>query len=48
MKTTTSVGINTRLTKAQKDLFGFAAMLGGYRNLTEFVIQSAQLNAMRL
>jgi len=44
MKTGTA-RFDTRLSKAQKDLFEYAANLGGYRTLTEFVITSAQHKA---
>lgn len=33
---------DTRLPKAQKEFFEYAANLGGYRTLTEFVIVSVQ------
>jgi uncharacterized protein (DUF1778 family) len=36
---------DTRLSKEQKELFEYAANLGGYRTLTEFVISSAQHKA---
>lgn len=36
---------DTRLPKAQKEFFEYAANLGGYRTLTEFVIISAQSKA---
>lgn len=36
---------DTRLSKEQKELFEYAAKLGGYRTLTEFVIHSAQEKA---
>jgi uncharacterized protein (DUF1778 family) len=36
---------DTRLSKEQKDLFEYAAKLGGFRTLTEFVIHSAQEKA---
>lgn len=36
---------DTRLSKEQKEYFEYAARLGGYRTLTEFVIQSAQEKA---
>lgn len=36
---------DTRLPKEQKEFLEYAASLGGYRNLTEFVISSAQSKA---
>jgi len=36
---------DTRISKEQKELFEYAAKLGGYRTLTEFVISSAQQRA---
>jgi uncharacterized protein (DUF1778 family) len=42
MKTNTSARFDTRLSKDQKELFEYAASLGGFRNLTEFVISSTQ------
>lgn len=36
---------DTRLSKEQKELFEYAATLGGYSTLTEFVILSAQAKA---
>ena len=44
MKTDTA-RFDTRLSKEQKELFEFAANLGGYRSLTDFVISSAQQKA---
>ncbi len=39
---------DTRLPKQQKELFEHAALLGGFRNLTEFVISSAQEQAIKI
>jgi uncharacterized protein (DUF1778 family) len=36
---------DTRLSKQQKEFLEYAANLGGYRTLTEFVISSAQHKA---
>lgn len=36
---------DTRLPKEQKEFFEYAANLGGYRTLTEFVITSVQSKA---
>lgn len=44
-KTKGTARFDTRLTKEQKDFFEYAAKLGGYRTLTEFVIHSAQEKA---
>jgi uncharacterized protein (DUF1778 family) len=44
MKPTTA-RFDTRLSKEQKDLFEYAANLGGYRTLTEFVVLAAQQKA---
>ena len=42
MNTIEKARFDTRLTKEQKDFFEYAANLGGYRTLTEFVIVSLQ------
>ncbi len=39
---------DTRLTAGQKQLFERAAVLGGYRNLTDFVISAAQGKAREI
>ncbi len=39
---------DARLPKEQKDLFEKAAQLGGYRNLTDFVIRIAQEKAKKI
>ncbi len=39
---------DTRLPKEQKLLFERAAAIGGYRNLTDFVILSAQEKAIQI
>lgn len=36
---------DTKLSKAQKDFFEYAANIGGYRSLTDFVVSSAQEKA---
>ena len=36
---------DTRLSKEQKELFEYAAQLGGFRTLTDFVINSVQEKA---
>jgi len=50
MKTNTSsiARFDTRLSKEQKDFFAYAASLGGFRTLTEFVITSAQEKAQKI
>ena len=37
--------INTKLSQEQKERFEYAASIGGYRTLTEFLISSAQQKA---
>ncbi|MEA3496643.1 MAG: DUF1778 domain-containing protein [Bacteroidota bacterium] len=39
---------DTRLSKEQKDFFERAAILGGYRNLTDFVISTVQKKAKEI
>jgi uncharacterized protein (DUF1778 family) len=39
---------DTRLPKEQKQLFERAAMLGGYRNLTDFIIVTVQNKAKEI
>jgi uncharacterized protein (DUF1778 family) len=39
---------DARLPKEQKQLFEKAALLGGYRNLTDFIILSAQEKAKEI
>jgi uncharacterized protein (DUF1778 family) len=39
---------DTRLPREQKEFFEYAANLGGYRTLTEFIIASAQSKADEL
>jgi uncharacterized protein (DUF1778 family) len=45
MKTTATTRFDTRLPIDQKNLFEFAANIGGFRTLTEFIIFSAQEQA---
>lgn len=47
-KTKGSARFDTRLSKEQKEYFEYAAKLGGYRTLTEFVIHSAQEKAQMI
>jgi uncharacterized protein (DUF1778 family) len=39
---------DTRLPKQQKEFFEQAAIIGGFRNLSEFVISSAQEQAIKI
>jgi uncharacterized protein (DUF1778 family) len=45
MKTLEKTRFDTRLPKAQKEYFEYAASLGGFRTLTDFVIYAAQQQA---
>ena len=42
-----TIRFGTKLSREQKDLFQYAANLGGYSTLTEFVIFSAQAKSRR-
>jgi len=48
MKTIEKSRFDTRLSKEQKEYFEYAANLGGFRTLTEFVIFSAQQQARNI
>jgi len=48
MKTIEKTRFDTRLPKKQKELFEYAATIGGFRTLTEFVIFSAQEQANKI
>ncbi|MBL4734344.1 MAG: DUF1778 domain-containing protein [Flavobacteriales bacterium] len=48
MKAIESSRFDTRLPKEQKDLFEYAASLGGFRTLTEFVMFSAREHAKKI
>ncbi|MEO1450834.1 MAG: DUF1778 domain-containing protein [Bacteroidota bacterium] len=39
---------DTRLPKSQKELFEQAARLGGFRSLTDFILQAAQTKAQEI
>lgn len=39
---------NARMTKEQKEFFEYASQLGGFRSLTDFIIQSAQKKAREI
>jgi uncharacterized protein (DUF1778 family) len=45
MKTLEKSRFDTRLPKEQKEYFEYAASLGGFRTLTDFVVHSAQVHA---
>ncbi|REE01538.1 type II toxin-antitoxin system TacA family antitoxin [Marinoscillum furvescens] len=45
---TSEARFDTRLSKKQKEFFERAAVLGGYRTLTEFVIYSVQDKAKQI
>ena len=40
--------LDARLSKEQKDFFEYAANVGGFKTLTEFVIVSVQSNAEKI
>lgn len=42
------VRFDTRLSQEQKELFEYAAKLGGFRTLTDFVVISAQEKAKQI
>lgn len=48
MKTIEKARFDTKLSKEQKDFFEYAASIGGYRTLTEFVINSVQEKAKKI
>ena len=48
MKSIEKSRFDTRLPKEQKDYFEYAANLGGFRTLTEFVIFSVQQQASNI
>ena len=48
MKTIEKSRFDTRLTKDQKEYFEYAAQLGGYRTLTDFVLISVQEKAKKI
>ncbi len=45
VKTTNKARFDAKLSNEQKELFEYAARLGGFRTLTEFVIYSVQEKA---
>jgi len=48
MKTLEKTRFDTRLTKEQKEFFEYAATIGGYRSLTEFVLVSVDERAKKI
>jgi len=48
MKTIEKTRFDTRLTKEQKEFFEYAASIGGYRSLTEFVLVSVEDRAKQI
>jgi uncharacterized protein (DUF1778 family) len=48
MKTSEKTRFDTRLTREQKELFEYAATVGGYRSLTEFVLVSVEECAKKI
>jgi len=48
MKTIEKARFDTRLPKEQKEYFEYAANLGGFRNLTEFIVFSANQQASKI
>lgn len=48
MKTTAKTRFDIRLPKEQKEYFEYAANLGGFRTLTEFVIYSGSQQASQI
>ncbi|MDR3712084.1 MAG: DUF1778 domain-containing protein [Puia sp.] len=48
MKTKATARFDTRIPEEQKQFFEYAANLGGFRTLTEFVIHSVRLQAEKI
>ena len=48
MKTKSEARFDTRLPKEQKEFFEYAATIGGFRTLTEFVVYSVQKRAEQI
>ena len=48
MKTTEKTRFDARLPKEQKQFFEYAASLGGFRSLTEFLVSAAQQRAKQI
>jgi uncharacterized protein (DUF1778 family) len=45
MKSAEMTRFDARLTKDQKEFFEYASTLGGFRNLTEFILKAVQTKA---
>ncbi len=45
MKSLEMTRFDARLTKEQKEFFEYASKIGGYRNLTDFILRAVQLKA---
>lgn len=48
MKAKSKARFDTRLPKEQKEFFEYAATIGGFRTLTEFVVHSVQKQAEQI
>ncbi len=48
MRTVEKARFDARLPKEQKEFFEYAARLGGFRTVTDFVISSAQKQAKKI
>jgi len=48
MKSNEKTSFDTRLSKEQKDFFEYAAHLGGFRTLTEFVLHTVKQQASEI
>jgi uncharacterized protein (DUF1778 family) len=48
MKNLAEVKFNVTISRKQKEFFKYAAALGGYKTLDEFIIHAAQLEAERV
>jgi uncharacterized protein (DUF1778 family) len=48
MKASEKTRFDTRLTREQKELFEYAATVGGFRSLTEFVLVSVEESAKKI
>ena len=48
MRTVEKARFDTKLSKEQKEFFEYAARIGGYRTLTEFILISVQEKANKI
>ena len=48
VKLSTQARFDTKLTRIQKEFFEYAASIGGFRTLTDFVITSAEEKAKKI